>query len=70
MTEEIATQAAEIARLREALAAAQQSLNTIATQGGSEADFMGTMRQVRGYARNRAIVARAALAQEREGSDD
>lgn len=65
----IDAQASETARLREALTDAQKSLNTIAILGGSEADFMGTLRQVREYANSRARVARAALTQEPKQED-
>jgi hypothetical protein len=55
---------AAVARLREALAAAASSLEAIQRNAGTGDDCMLVMSQVRGYARNRAIVARAALAKE------
>lgn len=58
---------AENGMLRETLTYDQQSLNMIATRGGSKADFMGTMRQVREYANSRARMARCALRQEGQG---
>lgn len=58
---------ADYDRLRKALSDAQRSLDTIATLGGSKADFMGTMRQVREYANSRARMARCALTQEGQG---
>ena len=49
-------------KCREALADAARSLETIATRAGSD-DLLTHWGDVRAYAANRALVARAALAQ-------
>lgn len=51
---------ADHARLAEALDAAARSLETIASKAGSD-EYMNDLGQIRGYARNRAEVARRAL---------
>jgi hypothetical protein len=63
---------ARVRTLEEALYAAAMSLETIAHAGGSKHlsdGLLEAMSQVRGYARNRAGVARAALAGEEKRSN-
>jgi len=58
-------QAADIAALRDALKAAATSLQSIANQAGKD-EYMDTFLNVRGYARNRSIVAFEALGEVKE----
>jgi hypothetical protein len=60
---------AEIRRLREALVAATNSLFAIAHKAGRD-EYMDDWTSVRGYAGNRAAVARRALNPEGENDAD
>lgn len=57
---------AEVERLKSALGDAAQSLETINKLAGRD-EYMQGMVETRSYARNRAGVARAALAGSKEG---
>lgn len=55
---------ADVARLREALNDAATSLETIQLRSYGEDSGLSTLLEVRGYAGNRAKVARAAMEQQ------
>ena len=58
----------EVERLRETLDAAATSLETIAREAGRD-EFLHSHQQIRGYANNRAGVARRALERVEEGGE-